>query len=202
MEDHEQSDESAVGQEVLIDCVRLLQDLEVQIADDPGRMEELTESVGRRGLLLPCLGVPATMDVARIAQVTKRIKRMRRRQAERVLGAVRAIQEIIREFEKGHKVGLDDIQAPPNSQAAPEDADHTAQGHGQHETAIREGTPEAVAMIPAECPDCGALLAKADKFCSTCGSCPEPLETKCPKCGEPCGELRQACDWCGYEFGE
>lgn len=102
--DDHQKPEALVGVRALLENLSFLQDLEIQIADDPNRMEELISSVGRRDLLLPLITVDASIGEANVRRISEMMRIRRSNRADRILQAQRVIQEIIRDFEKSEAV--------------------------------------------------------------------------------------------------
>lgn len=110
--DPQKQPQAPVGVDALLACLGFLQDLEVQIADDPNRMEEMEDSLRRRGLLLPFAYVDANPADVSVMRIIRMMRRRRLGRVDRIRRAQRVIQEIIRDFEKSESVNIADLHEP------------------------------------------------------------------------------------------
>lgn len=102
--------------EALIECLKFLDDLNVQLLDHTHSDEEVERSVSRWGLLVPSQLVAIRADVLK-STVQRKMKAqrnlariMRKGQSDRVNMARTVLQELIREFGKSDDVPLDEIE--------------------------------------------------------------------------------------------
>jgi curli biogenesis system outer membrane secretion channel CsgG len=67
---------------------------------------------------------------------------------------------------------------------------------------ITTAAQAVMASLPAICPQCGAKITGADKFCAGCGAPLNAAPPTCPKCHEPVKAGDKFCRKCGTALGQ